>query len=40
MAQDGRQARWDAHNQQRRLSILDAALEVIESQPASRYSSM
>ncbi|MAS54127.1 TetR/AcrR family transcriptional regulator [Nocardioides sp.] len=34
MAQDGRQARWDAHNQQRRLSILDAALEVIESQPA------
>ncbi|WP_323791732.1 TetR/AcrR family transcriptional regulator [Nocardioides sp.] len=32
MAQDGRQARWDKHNQQRRLSILDAALEVIESQ--------
>ena len=33
MAQDGRQARWDKHNQQRRLSILDAALEVIESEP-------
>jgi len=33
MAQDGRQARWDKHNQQRRLSILDAALEVIEAEP-------
>jgi AcrR family transcriptional regulator len=33
MAQDGRQARWDKHNQERRLSILDAALEVIESEP-------
>ncbi len=33
MAQDGRQARWDKHNQQRRLSILDAALVVIEAAP-------
>lgn len=33
MVQDGRQARWDKHNQQRRLGILDAALEVIESKP-------
>ncbi len=33
MAQDGRQARWDKHNQQRRLSILDAALRVIETAP-------
>lgn len=33
MAQDGRQARWDKHNQQRRLTILDAALEVIEEAP-------
>lgn len=33
MAKDGRQARWDKHNQQRRLSILDAALEVIEAEP-------
>ncbi len=28
-AQDGRQARWDKHNQQRRQHILDAAIEVI-----------
>lgn len=27
--QDGRQARWDKHNEQRRAQILDAALEVI-----------
>ena len=33
MGQDGRQARWDKHNQQRRLSILDAALEVLEAEP-------
>ena len=33
MAQDGRQARWDKHNQQRRQSILDASLQVIEAQP-------
>lgn len=32
-AQDGRQARWDKHNQQRRQQILDAAIEVIEAQP-------
>ncbi|WP_139978641.1 TetR/AcrR family transcriptional regulator [Nocardioides litoris] len=29
MAQDGRQARWDRHNQERRAQILDAALAVI-----------
>lgn len=33
MAQDGRQARWDKHNQERRLNILDAALQVIEAKP-------
>ena len=31
MAKDGRQARWDKHNQQRRQQILDAALVVIEA---------
>lgn len=31
MAQDGRQLRWDKHNQARRQQILDAALEVIEA---------
>lgn len=31
MAQDGRQARWDKHNQQRRQQILESALEVIEA---------
>lgn len=31
--QDGRQARWDKHNQQRRQQILDAATTVIEGQP-------
>lgn len=30
-AQDGRQVRWDKHNQQRRQQILDAALAVIEA---------
>ncbi|WP_232675991.1 TetR/AcrR family transcriptional regulator [Nocardioides sp. R-C-SC26] len=29
--QDGRQLRWDHHNQQRRQQILSAAIEVIES---------
>lgn len=33
-AQDGRQSRWDTHNQQRRQQILDAATVVIEAQPA------
>ena len=28
--QDGRQARWDRHNQERRQRILDAALSVVE----------
>lgn len=27
---DGRQARWDRHNQQRRKQILDAAIAVVE----------
>jgi AcrR family transcriptional regulator len=27
---DGRQARWERHNQQRRRQIIDAAIEVIE----------
>ena len=31
MAQDGRQVRWDKHNQTRRQQILDAAVEVIEA---------
>ncbi|MGA8846226.1 MAG: TetR/AcrR family transcriptional regulator [Nocardioides sp.] len=34
MAQDGRQARWNHHNQQRRCTILTAALQVIEEAPA------
>ncbi len=28
---DGRQARWDKHNQARRQAILDAALAVVEA---------
>lgn len=28
---DGRQARWDRHNQQRRQQILDAAIAVVEA---------
>lgn len=28
---DGRQARWDAHNQERRRRILDAAIAVVEA---------
>jgi len=32
-AQDGRQARWDKHNQVRRQQILDAAVQVIEAGP-------
>ncbi|WP_370247666.1 TetR/AcrR family transcriptional regulator [Nocardioides sp.] len=34
MAQDGRQARWTKHNEERRTQILDAAIAVIEEQPA------
>lgn len=30
-APDGRQARWDEHNQTRRQQIIDAAVEVIEA---------
>lgn len=38
MAQDGRQLRWDKHNQARRQQILDAALEVIElGAPGDEY---
>ncbi len=33
MAQDGRQARWAQHNQQRRLQILDAATAVLAAHP-------
>lgn len=29
--QDGRQARWDRHNQERRQQILDAAIAVVEA---------
>jgi hypothetical protein len=28
--QDGRQARWDRHNQERRQQILDAAIAALE----------
>ncbi|HSV40483.1 MAG TPA: TetR/AcrR family transcriptional regulator [Nocardioidaceae bacterium] len=34
MATDGRSARWDAHNAARRARILDAAIEVLESEPS------
>ena len=38
MAQDGRQARWDKHNQERRAQILDAALAVIgEGAPGDEF---
>jgi AcrR family transcriptional regulator len=30
---DGRQVRWQQHNQQRRQAIVDAAVTVLESQP-------
>ncbi|CAN5452682.1 TetR/AcrR family transcriptional regulator [soil metagenome] len=32
-ATDGRQARWAKHNQQRRLTILAAAVDVLEAEP-------
>jgi AcrR family transcriptional regulator len=32
-ARDGRQARWERHNRERRLHILEAALAVLESAP-------
>lgn len=36
--QDGRQARWDKHNEERRLKILDAALAVIgEGEPGAEF---
>ncbi len=36
--QDGRQARWHKHNQERRLQILDSALAVIEAgQPGDEF---
>lgn len=36
--QDGRQARWDKHNEERRLKILDAALDVIgEGEPGAEF---
>lgn len=31
---DGRSTRWDAHNAQRRLEVLDAAIEAIEEESA------
>ncbi|MBS45873.1 MAG: TetR family transcriptional regulator [Nocardioides sp.] len=31
--QDGRQVRWNEHNQQRRMQILQAACDVIETSP-------
>lgn len=35
---DGRQARWDRHNQQRRQQILDAAIAVIEDgEPGAEF---
>ncbi|MEV7431324.1 MULTISPECIES: TetR/AcrR family transcriptional regulator [unclassified Nocardioides] len=35
---DGRQARWDRHNQQRRQQILDAAIAVIEAgEPGAEF---
>ena len=30
---DGRQSRWDRHNEERRVAILDAAIEAIEAAP-------
>ena len=33
MSVDGRQARWERHNQERRRAILTAAIEVIEAAP-------
>jgi AcrR family transcriptional regulator len=36
--QDGRQARWDKHNEERRAQILDAALAVIgEGEPGADF---
>jgi AcrR family transcriptional regulator len=36
--QDGRQARWDKHNEERRAKILDAALAVIgEGDPGAEF---
>jgi AcrR family transcriptional regulator len=32
-ARDGRQARWEKHNEERRQAILDAALAVLEAHP-------
>ena len=35
---DGRQARWDRHNQQRRQQILDAAIAVVEAdEPGAEF---
>ncbi len=35
---DGRQARWDKHNQERRQQILDAALAVVEAgEPGAEF---
>ena len=35
---DGRQARWDKHNQERRQVILDAAIAVVEAgEPGAEF---